>query len=298
MIIKNVTIAGAGTIGSQIAWQTAFNGFNVTVYDPFEQGLEAGKKFHTQYAESFMTTRGASQSEIDATIARLSYTNNLAEAVKDADLVSESVPESLEIKRTFYTDLAKFAPEKTIFTTNSSTLLPSDFVDFTGRPEKFLALHFGNPVWFSKIGEVMGHPDTDPAIYQQVCDFSKAIGMVTIPLHKEQNGYIINATLIPWLNASLDLVVNGVADPESIDKTWMLLHDVTYGPFAMFDKVGLALAADVNRLWGEQLNDPAGIARANFLTSNFVEKNKLGLKTAEGFYTYPNPAFEDPNFIK
>jgi 3-hydroxyacyl-CoA dehydrogenase len=298
MTIKNVTIAGAGTLGSQVAWQVAFRGFNVTVYDAFKEGLEAGKNFHKQYAETFMSTRGASQDEVDQTMARLSYTTDLAEAIKDADLLNESVPESLEIKRAFYTELAKVAPEKTIFTTNSSTMLPSDFVDFTGRPEKFLALHFGNPVWDSTIGEVMGHPSTDPTIYQQVCGFSDAMGMVTIELHKEQNGYIINAILIPWINASLDLVVNGVADPESVDKTWMLALEAKEGPFGVLDKVGLQLAENVNRLWGEKLNDPAGIARADFLKNNFVNKNRLGRKTNEGFYTYPNPAYETPEFIK
>jgi 3-hydroxybutyryl-CoA dehydrogenase len=112
MKISNVTIAGAGTLGSQIAWQTAFNGFNVTVYDAFEKGLEAAKVYHQQYAELFLKSRGASQDEIDQTMARLSYTTDLAGAVKDADIVSESIPEDLEIKQSFYQDLAKLAPEK------------------------------------------------------------------------------------------------------------------------------------------------------------------------------------------
>ena len=85
MIIKNVTIAGAGTLGSQIAWQSAFKGFNVTVYDAFDKGLERGKQFHQQYSQLFMATRGVSQQEIDEIFARLSYTTNLAESVKDAD---------------------------------------------------------------------------------------------------------------------------------------------------------------------------------------------------------------------
>ncbi|GLX82357.1 3-hydroxyacyl-CoA dehydrogenase [Thalassotalea eurytherma] len=298
MNIKNVTVAGGGLLGSQVAWQVAFSGFNVTVFDPFEKGLEASQNFHQQYAELFKSTRGASQQDVDEAMARLSYTKDLADAVKDADLVSESIPESLEIKKAFYSDLSKVAPEQTIFTTNSSTLLPSDIVGNTDRPEKFLALHFGNTVWDSRVGEVMGHPNTSPDIYQQVCQFSQAMGMVTIPLHKEQNGYILNAVMVPWLNASLDLVVNGVADFESVDKTWMLAHEVKVGPFAVFDKVGLSLAADINKLWGEQLNDPAALARAKYLVDNFVSKNKLGMTTNEGFYSYPNPAFEDPSYIK
>ena len=109
MNIKNVTIAGAGTLGSQIAWQTAFKGFNVTVYDAFDKGIERGKQFHQQYAKVFLKLRGASLEEIDETFARLSYTTNLAEAVKDADLISESVPEDLDIKKVFYVDIIKFS---------------------------------------------------------------------------------------------------------------------------------------------------------------------------------------------
>ena len=142
MTIKNVTIAGAGTLGSQIAWQTAFKGFNVTVYDAFEKSLEGCKQFHKQFAKIFLNSRGASQDEIEQTFKRLTYTTNLKEAVKEADLISESVPEDLNIKKAFYLELSSLAPEKTIFTTNSSTLLPSQYATETGRPEKFLALHF------------------------------------------------------------------------------------------------------------------------------------------------------------
>ena len=182
--MKNIMIAGAGVLGSQIAWQTAFHGFNVTVYDAFEKGLEGGKKFHQQYAELFKNQRGATDKEIEDTFARLSYTTDLAEAVKDCDLVSESIPEAKEIKKSFYNALAKVAPEKTIFTTNSSSMVPSDFVDETGRPSKFMALHFANGIWDENIGEVMAHPNTDPAVYDQVAEFAKAIGMVPIYIKK------------------------------------------------------------------------------------------------------------------
>ena len=102
MKINKVMIAGAGVLGSQIAWQTAFRGFTVTVYDPFEKALEGGKVFHKKFARLFLETRGATQEEINQTLARLSYTTSLEQAVKDADLVSESVPENLEIKKQFY----------------------------------------------------------------------------------------------------------------------------------------------------------------------------------------------------
>ena len=118
MKIQNVTIAGGGTLGSQIAWQTAFHGFNVTVYDAFDKGLENSKTLHKQFADLFLNQRGATEKEIDDTFGRLNYTTDLRYAVKNADIISESVPENVEIKTSFYNELSKLAPEKTIFTTS------------------------------------------------------------------------------------------------------------------------------------------------------------------------------------
>ena len=298
MSIKKVAIAGAGTLGSQIAWQTAFHGFEVTVYDAFEKGIEAGKEFHRQFAELFKTTRGATEQQIEQAISRLSYTTDLAEAVMDADLISESVPEDPEIKKSFYQELAKVAPAKTIFTTNTSTLLPSLLVEDTGRPAKFLAMHFANGIWERNIAEIMGHSGTDEEIFKQVVEFSKQIGMVPIPIFKEQNGYILNSLLVPFLAAATDLLVNEVSDYASIDKTWMISSGMSMGPCAIMDIIGMETAYNVNQHWGTVLNDQAALDRADFVKKNFLDHNKLGVATGQGFYTYPNPAYESPDFLK
>ena len=298
MKIKNVTIAGGGTLGSQIAWQTAFKGFNVIVYDDFDKGLEASKSFHQQFAELFKTTRGASQEEIEQTLSRLSYTTDLASAVKDADLISESVPENADIKKGFYQDLAKVAPAKTIFTTNSSTTLPSDYAAFTGRPEKFLALHFANGIWDANVGEVMGHPGTDSKIFDRVVEFAGEIGMVPIPIYKEQNGYVLNSLLVPLLGAAGNLLVNGVSDVESIDKTWMISTGVKMGPFGIMDIVGMQTMYNIDLLWGEKLSDQTLLNRAAFIKKEYIDKGKMGASAGEGFYKYPNPSYADPDFLK
>ena len=298
MIIKNVTIAGGGTLGSQIAWQTAFQGFDVIVYDAFEKGLEASKSFHKQFAELFLKTRGVSQKEIDKTLSRLSYTTNLKEAVKDADIISESVPENVEIKKSFYNELAKVAPGKTIFTTNSSTTLPSEYANETGRPEKFLALHFANGIWDANVGEVMGHPGTDPIIFDRVVEFAKEIGMVPIPIHKEQNGYVLNSLLVPLLSAAANLLITGVSDAESIDKTWMISTGAKIGPFGIMDTVGMQTSYNIDMLWGEKLGDQTLLDRAAFIKKEYIDKGKMGVSSGQGFYKYPNPSFEDPDFLK
>ncbi|MCD6091555.1 MAG: 3-hydroxyacyl-CoA dehydrogenase [Bacteroidales bacterium] len=297
MKIKNVTIAGAGVLGSQIAWQTAFHGYNVTVYDVFEKGLESGKEFHKKFAELFKATRGATQEQIDATKARLSYTADLKEAVKDADLVSESVPEKLEIKISFYNDLAKYAPEKTIFTSNSSTMLPSTYAKETGRPEKFLALHFANPVWDANVGEVMMHAGTDKQYFNIVLDFAKSIGMVPIPIHKEQSGYILNSLLVPLLSAAQNLFFGEVSDYESIDKTWMISTGAKIGPFGIIDMIGMQTVYNIALMNGTKTNNQAMINRAKKIKEEWIDKGKIGIASGEGYYKYPNPSYQNPDFL-
>jgi 3-hydroxybutyryl-CoA dehydrogenase len=298
MVIKNVTIAGGGTLGSQIAWQTAFMGFDVVVYDSFEKGLDTSKNFHKQFAELFASERGASPVQIDQTLKRLTYTVDLKDAIKDADLISESVPENLEIKKSFYQELAKVAPEKTIFTTNSSTTLPSDYANDTGRPEKFLALHFANGIWDANVGEVMGHPGTDPQVFDRVVKFASEIGMVPIPIHKEQNGYVLNSLLVPLLSAAANLLINGVSDIESIDKTWMISAGTPMGPFGVMDTIGMETMYNIDMLWGKKLEDQAIIDRANYIKENYIDKGKMGVSSGEGFYSYPNPSFAHSDFLK
>ena len=296
--MKNVMIAGGGTLGSQVAWQSAFMGFNVVVYDAFEKGLERSKSFHNQFAELFIETRGASQEEIDATFSRLSYSSDITEASKNADILSESVPEDPEIKSSFYQELAKVAPKDMIFTTNSSTTLPSDYAEHTGRPEKFLALHFANGIWDANVGEVMGHPGTDPKVFDQVVEFAKAIGMVPIPIYKEQNGYVLNSLLIPLLDASFELWKNKVADAESIDKTWMISMRTIMGPFGIMDIIGVKTMYNIAKYWGEKLNDPVKLENADILKSEFIDKGNLGASTGKGFYEYPNPSYASEDFLK
>jgi 3-hydroxybutyryl-CoA dehydrogenase len=198
MTIDNVTVLGTGVLGSQIAYQTAYSGFEVTAYDISDEILEtARKRFAGLAARYEQEVAGASDGSARAALARIRYSSRLADAVRDAELVIESAPERLDIKRQLYTKLGPLAPEQTIFATNSSTLLPSDLADATGRPDRFLALHFANEIWSHNIAEIMGHPGTDPTVYDTVVDFARRIGMEPIQLHKEQPGYGVNSLLVP-----------------------------------------------------------------------------------------------------
>src|SRR5262249_42830025 len=139
--IEKVAVLGTGVLGSQIAYQSAYSGFDVTAYDISDEILVKARKGFEQLASRYeQEVEGASPASTRAALAKITYSSNLADAVRDADLVIESAPERLELKRDLYTKLAKVAPEKAIFVTNSSTLMPSQMADVTGRPDRFLAL--------------------------------------------------------------------------------------------------------------------------------------------------------------
>ncbi|MEI2405081.1 3-hydroxyacyl-CoA dehydrogenase [Niallia taxi] len=297
MKFKHITVAGSGVLGSQIAFQSAFHGFNVTVYDINDEVLESAKEKINLLKGRYQKDLNASQEQVEAASDRISYNSDLAKAAADADLLIEAIPEIVPIKTEFYQNLSKVAPEKTVFATNSSTLLPSQFAEATGRPEKFLALHFANEIWINNTAEIMNHPGTDINVFDQVVEFAKAIGMVALPLHKEQPGYILNSLLVPLLDAAELLLSKEVADVETIDKTWMIATGAPKGPFAILDVVGITTSYNIVQAKAEATGNPEFKKLAELLKTEYIDKGKLGAATGEGFYKYPNPRFMDPDFL-
>jgi len=298
MSYKNITVAGSGVLGSQIAYQTAFKGFNVTIYDINDEALEKAKEKITKLKPRYQKDLGATEEDVNSAYKRMSFSSDLAKAVRDADLMIEAIPEVVQIKTDFYKQLGKVAPEKTIFATNSSTLLPSQFAEVTGRPEKFLALHFANEIWKNNTAEIMKHPGTDMTVFDEVIEFAKAIGMVALPLYKEQPGYILNSLLVPLLEAAQLLLVKEVADVETIDKTWMVATGAPQGPFAILDVVGINTAYNIGLAKAEATGDPLFKKLAELMKVEYIDKGKLGVATGEGFYKYPDPSFMKPGFLK
>jgi 3-hydroxyacyl-CoA dehydrogenase, NAD binding domain len=213
--IRRVTVAGAGVLGAQIGFQAAVHGFNLLLYDISDVALEAGRRRLEALKAAYDDNAVASPEQTAAALARTTLTTSLSDALADADLLIEAIPERLDIKQAFYTQLQAVAPVKTIFASNSSTMVPSQLAAYTGRPERFLHLHFATPVWQHNTAEIMAHPHTDPAVFEAVITFSKQMGMVPIPMNKEQSGYVLDALLVPFLLAALQLFVDGVAHCES-----------------------------------------------------------------------------------
>lgn len=299
MTIKNVTIAGSGVLGAQIAFQSAYYGYKVTVYDINDDILNKAKtKTFPYLQERFIEDLQAPNDKLKAAFEHLNYTSDLTTAIKDADLLIEAIPENPQIKTDFYKAVGALAPEKTIFATNSSTLLPSQFAEATGRPKQFLALHFANEIWKHNTAEIMGHAGTEQKYFDIVVDFAKSINMIALPLHKEQAGYILNSLLVPFLNSATSLLVKSVADIETIDKTWMIATGAPMGPFAILDIVGITTAFNINKMAAQATKDPVKIKTVEYLQENFIDKNKLGVSTGEGFYKYPNPSYKNKDFLK
>ena len=296
--IEKVAMVGAGTLGGQIAWQSAFKGKTVTVYDISDEGLENCRKTQTGYAEIYKKDLGASDADIEATWSRLAYTTDLAEAAKMADIVIEAVPEVPDIKIDVYEKLAPLMQSHTILATNSSTLLPSMFAAKTGRPDRYAALHFANLIWALNLAEIMGTPQTSDDTLNRLTAYAIEIGMVPIPISKEQNGYVCNSLLVPIFQAAQSLVTKGVADAETVDRTYMIMNrGCTMGPCGVMDVVGIPLVQSIFSYWGEQLGNQEMLDNAAYLKEHFVDKGLTGIHSGRGHYEYPNPSYQQPGFI-
>lgn len=281
--LQNLTVLGTGVLGSQIIFQSAYEGKNVVAYDVDDAALEKLPARWEYLKPLYLRDLpDATPEKLDAAVGRIRATSDLADAVSDADIIVEAAPERLDIKQQLWEQVGALAPEKTIFCTNSSTLLPSDIARFTGRPAKFLALHFANEIWRANTGEVMGHPGTDRAAFDAVAQFAAEIGMEPILVEKEQPGYVLNSLLVPFLRAAGSLLVRGVASVEDIDKTWKIATGAPVGPFEFYDVIGMMTPYNL----GKDSDDPDQRAFAELIKRDYIDKGYLGKGAGRGFYDY------------
>jgi 3-hydroxybutyryl-CoA dehydrogenase len=292
MAIKNICILGAGTLGSRVALQAALSGFHVSVYDIQQKSLDFSQKTMQTILRQLHKTGQISAGQDQEIWTRIKFTLDPAEAVEDADFINESVTEEADIKKMVWKQFGELAPEKTIFTTNTSYMLASMFADDSGRPEKFCAFHF-HDVFYSRIVDIMPHPGTDPALIPILEDLGRKLNQVPVLVKKENPGYIFNTMLMALIGAAGKLLTGEVGSIEDIDKSWMVNFHMPMGPFGILDSIGLDTAWHVTH----NLPDRASQAFAKLLKT-YLDQGKLGEKTGEGFYKYPNPAYRNPDFIK
>lgn len=312
--MKNIAVMGGGVLGTQIAFQTAYSGFNVTIWlrskgsiERTKPKLESVKKSYIDAIKLMASKDGKSINnwcrgivgknefnekeclkKVEDAFKNIKLELDINKALKGADLVIESMTEDFKAKRDLYLEMAQLLDDKTIVVTNSSTMLPSKLAKYTGRPEKFLSLHFANSIWKNNTAEVMRHSKTEDKYFNEVMKFAENINMIALPLQKEKSGYLLNSMLIPLLFSGLDLYVNGISDPESIDKAWTLGTGSPKGPFQILDTVGLKTAYEIVLMY---VKIPSFLAPYNFkgmekLLKKYIDEGKLGMSSGEGFYKY------------
>jgi 3-hydroxybutyryl-CoA dehydrogenase len=293
--LHTVLVLGAGTMGTQIATQCAMHGLDVNLYDISPEPLNIGMQLIHGYVDDLISQGLLTQTQAASVVERIHPTSDPQFAAQ-ADLVSESIPEDPQLKGKVFAQFNQLCPEHTIFTTNTSSLLPSMYAEATGRPDRFAALHFHSYVWISNIVDIMPHPGTAEDTLNLLEAFAHRIGQIPIRLSRETHGYVFNAMLNAFLRAATSLAAQNVSSVENIDRAWMGVMKTSVGPFGILDQVGLETAFDINQYWANVLKDPELQANANFLKS-YVDKGWLGIKSGRGFYTYPKPAFQNPGFV-
>jgi 3-hydroxybutyryl-CoA dehydrogenase len=318
--MKKVVIAGGGVLGSQIAFQAAYCGFDVTIWLRSQGSIGRTQPKIDNLRKSYIDAIGLMNSpqgeanwcrgiadagsfepakcleQVEKAYSGIKLELDMAAAAADADIIIESVAENVKDKIAFYQALAPLMPEKTLLCTNSSTLLPSNFAKYTGRPEKYLSLHLANSIWKNNTAEVMAQDKTSKEAFDAVIAFANDIRMVALPVNKEKNGYLLNSMLVPFLFSGLDLYVNGVSDPASIDKAWKYGTGAPRGPFEIFDVVGITTARNIALQYQKVPGLFTPILRKMMMPYNFkgmlqlfdkmIAEGKLGRSTGEGFYKY------------
>lgn len=318
--MKKVVIAGGGVLGSQIAFQAAYCGHEVTIWLRSESSvtrtqpkIDNLKKIYTETIELMATSKNPADwaigiaspesfdkkeclEKVERAYSSLKMVVDMKEAVKDADIIIESVAEDTDQKIAFYKALAPLVKPSCVIATNSSTLLPSTFAKYTGRPEKYLSMHFANYIWKNNVAEVMVQPSTNEESFNTIIEFAHEIRMLPLPIKKEKNGYLLNSMLVPFLLSGLDLYVNGISDPKSIDTAWKSGTGAPRGPFEIFDVVGVGTAYHIVLQYQKVPGLISPLLKKMMMPYNFkgmekvlksmLDAGKLGRASGEGFYKY------------
>ncbi|MBI5590415.1 MAG: 3-hydroxyacyl-CoA dehydrogenase [Deltaproteobacteria bacterium] len=293
--IRKILIIGAGTMGQQIAFQCAISGYEVVLYDVGPAIFESSLKRIAKLAGSFRNSGRLTPEEAEASLKRIHCSSQPEEAAKDIDFVSESVPEDPALKARVFSQFNRLCPAHTIFTTNTSTLIPSMIAEATGRPDKFAAFHF-HDIRVTNIVDIMPHSGTSAETLSLIQAFAARIGQIAILLKKENYGYVFNAMLTEVFKAAQTLAAGNVAEVEDIDRAWMGIMHTPVGPFGMMDSIGLDTVWKVTDYWARKGKDPQTLANAAFM-KEYVDKGRLGTKSGQGFYQYPGPAYSAPQFL-
>lgn len=291
-----IAIVGAGFMGAQISLQCAVHDYDVWLVDTQDAALQRARESQTRELDTRLAKGQIAGDGKESILGRIRYTVDLRAGVSQADLVIESVPERLEAKRAVFAQLDALCPSRAILATGSSSIRISAIEDATGRADRVLNLHFYQPVWQRPMAELMRGTATSDATIERVRDFVQSIGLAPLIVLKESTGFLFNRVWRAIKKECLHLVDEGVASHEDVDRAWMITQGQKAGPFGYMDMVGLDVVLDIEMVYYRE-SGLASDAPPRLLLDK-VERGELGIKTRKGFYSYPNPAFQQPGWLR
>ena len=290
MAIQRVGVVGCGLMGSGIAQVSAQSGFMTVVRevsaDLLEKGIKSIEKNLARLVEKGMITEAA-KSEIRG---RLKGTMSL-EDLKDCDLIVEAIIEQLPAKRELFSLLDAICPASTIFASNTSSLTITEIAASTKRPQRFVGLHFFNPVPVMKLVEVVKTIATDPAVYEEMVAFGAKLGKTPVRAN-DSGGFIVNRLLVPYLLDAIRALEEGVGSVVDIDNSMKLGCGYPMGPFTLLDFVGLDTTLYISQIMFDEFKEKRFAAPP--LLKRMVLAGWLGRKSGRGFYDYADAANPKP----
>ena len=280
--IKNVFVIGSGAMGGGIAQVAAQSGYNVTVSDISEEQLEKAKKLIEKLLTRSVDKGRITEEEKQAIIGRLSYEqtyNNMTEA----DLVIEAASENINVKKSIFQKVCEVAPEDAILATNTSSISVTDLSQVVTNPERFIGMHFFNPVPVMKLLEIVKGLNTSEETIEKVKEIGATLKKECI-VSADSAGFIVNRLLDPMINEAFDLIERGVGTPEDIDKGCRFGLNWPMGPCELIDMAGIDIELAVIETIYADTGDPR--YRPSPLLRRMVQAGRLGRKSGKGFYDY------------
>jgi len=281
--MKNISVIGGGTMGNGIAHVFAVSGFDVVLIETKDEFAERALETIEKNLSRMVKKDLINESEKSDGLTRITTSTDLAGGVSKADLIIEAVPEMYDLKKKVFETVDKNAPADAVIASNTSSISITKLAECTSRPEKFIGMHFFNPVPVMKLVEVINGLKTDKAVTKQILELSEKLGKVAVPAN-DSPGFVSNRVLMPMINEAIFCVYEGVAEPEDIDNIMKLGMAHPMGPLRLADFIGLDVCLDILEVLYEGFKDPK--YRPCPLLVKMVDAGKLGNKTGEGFFSY------------
>jgi len=286
MAIEKVGVVGCGLMGSGIAQVAAQAGCQVTVREVSQQLVDKGLQGIDKNLARLVEKGTLSAGDRDQVRSRLRGTTNL-EDLKDCDLIIEAIIEQLPAKRELWGALDKICPKPTIFASNTSSLSITEMATFTQRPDRFVGMHFFNPVPVMKLVEVIRTIATDPKVFEEMVAFGGRLGK-TVVRTSDRTGFIVNRLLVPYLLDAVRALEEGVGSVEDIDNSMKIGCGHPMGPFTLLDFVGLDTTYYISNIMFDEFKEKRFASPP--LLKRMVLAGWNGRKAGRGFYDYSDPA--------